>query len=359
MASPPRVVVGTPAFEAAHPRGDRQPSNWCTPAPICRPRVAAVGQLVERARRETPGSSSTKVYFLTDLQRATWSPDWPRRRRPNSAGRARRWPSGRAGRDRPGATGRREPGRHRPAGARPVAVVGRTRRLRGHGEELRPPAADRISRSSGWSTAAASREQTLDIPAGGEASVAFSLPLRDARRPHGRSPRRGRRPGDRQPSLPGRARAAVDPRAVHQRPAVGRALPGRDRLPGRGPGARRPAAASRPHRRRRGRGKRLAGTRPGRLRLRVPLRRGPVHRQRSPHVGRLPRATAATWCSSSATRCWPTATTASWAAGQAGRASCPPGSAPSSTSRQSGLDPLGYRHPIVRAFRGQRRRPAC
>ena len=66
---------------------------------------------------------------------------------------------------------------------------------------------------------------------------------------------------------------------------------------------------------------------------------------------------AAAWCSSSAIRCWPTATTVSWAvqgrAGQGGRTSCRPDWDRVVDQPQSRLDPLDYRHPIVQPFRGR------
>ena len=66
---------------------------------------------------------------------------------------------------------------------------------------------------------------------------------------------------------------------------------------------------------------------------------------------------AATWSSSSATRCWPTATTASWAWRGEGRAGglhvLPAQIGPLVDRPQFRLDPLGYRHPILQAFRGR------
>ena len=105
-------------------------------------------------------------------------------------------------------------------------------------------------------------------------------------------------------------------------------------------------------RRRGGRGKRAAGTRSGRLRLRVPLQRGAVHRQRGPRVGRLlshggslvfflgDQVLADRYNRE--------------LGGGAGGAADP--ARPARRGRRptaSGLDPLDYRHPIVQAFRGR------
>ena len=66
---------------------------------------------------------------------------------------------------------------------------------------------------------------------------------------------------------------------------------------------------------------------------------------------------AAAWCSFSAIRCWPTATTASWAGqGRAGGRAAHPARrarADRSTRRSSASIRSGYRHPIVQPFRGR------
>lgn len=79
LGEPPRVVVGSPAFEA----GDfieevenlRQPhTGGDLPATL-----EKVEEIVVRARREHPRLAAHEVYFLTDLGRTTWLPDLPMR----------------------------------------------------------------------------------------------------------------------------------------------------------------------------------------------------------------------------------------------------------------------------------------
>jgi len=74
MSSPPRVVVAKPALEASeivreidnlrlpHGSADLPATVW------------AIRQVVDNARRENPRLARHEVYFLTDLQRVTWVP---------------------------------------------------------------------------------------------------------------------------------------------------------------------------------------------------------------------------------------------------------------------------------------------
>jgi hypothetical protein len=76
MSSPPRVIVGTPAFEPSsfideiealqlpHAGGD-------LPATL-----AKVDEILQRARRENPALERSEVYFLTDLGRNSWMPEF-------------------------------------------------------------------------------------------------------------------------------------------------------------------------------------------------------------------------------------------------------------------------------------------
>ena len=77
MASPPRVVVGTPRVDAAPMREEIDNLELVHTGADLPATIAAVSRLIERARRENPGLANhkVKVYFLTDLQRDTWSPD--------------------------------------------------------------------------------------------------------------------------------------------------------------------------------------------------------------------------------------------------------------------------------------------
>lgn len=75
LGEPPRVVVGSPAFEA----GDfieevenlQQPHTGGDLAAT----LEKVDDIVARARREHPRLAAHEVYFLTDLGRTTWLPD--------------------------------------------------------------------------------------------------------------------------------------------------------------------------------------------------------------------------------------------------------------------------------------------
>ena len=86
---------------------------------------------------------------------------------------------------------------------------------------------------------------------------------------------------------------------------------------------------------------------------RVALRRGPVHRQRSPRVGRLLEPRRQPGFLSRRAGAWPIATISSLAAEPAGPRILPARLGEMVNEPQSGLDPLDYRHPIVEAFRGR------
>ena len=74
MTSPPQVVVGTPALAADEVAAEiealRQPHTTAD-LPAVVPRIREV---IETARRESPRLVRHEVYFLTDLQRAAWAP---------------------------------------------------------------------------------------------------------------------------------------------------------------------------------------------------------------------------------------------------------------------------------------------
>ena len=75
MAAPPRVVAGPLAFDAAAVRAEIEHLDPLDTAADLPATVTAVQQLLDKARRENPRMERQEVYFLTDLQRADWSPD--------------------------------------------------------------------------------------------------------------------------------------------------------------------------------------------------------------------------------------------------------------------------------------------
>ena len=75
MATPPRVVVATPAFEASQIREEienLEPLHTGADLPTT---ITAIAQLLDNARRENPRLQQHEVHFLTDLQRTTWAPN--------------------------------------------------------------------------------------------------------------------------------------------------------------------------------------------------------------------------------------------------------------------------------------------
>lgn len=75
MAAPPRVVVATPAFEASQIREEIENLEMVHTGADLPATVAAIGQLLDHARRESPRLQQHEVHFLTDLQRTTWAPN--------------------------------------------------------------------------------------------------------------------------------------------------------------------------------------------------------------------------------------------------------------------------------------------
>jgi len=75
MAAPPRVVVGTPALEAAAVREEIENLELVHAGADLPATVTVVQQLIDKARRENPRLERHEVYFLTDLQRADWAPE--------------------------------------------------------------------------------------------------------------------------------------------------------------------------------------------------------------------------------------------------------------------------------------------
>ncbi len=74
MSSPTRVVVGKPAPEHAEILREIEalkPAQTTADLPGA---LAAIEQLIPKAQRENPRITQHEIYFLTDLQRVTWSP---------------------------------------------------------------------------------------------------------------------------------------------------------------------------------------------------------------------------------------------------------------------------------------------
>jgi len=77
MASPPRSIVATPALEAADFLQELQTLALTHGGADLPATLAAVRQTLKRARDQQPDLQHEEVYFLTDLGRTTWAPDFP------------------------------------------------------------------------------------------------------------------------------------------------------------------------------------------------------------------------------------------------------------------------------------------
>lgn len=75
MSQPPRVVVGTPAFEPNDFIEEIDNLKLTHTGADLPATLKQVDEILTRAGREHPRLVRRDVYFLTDLQRATWSPD--------------------------------------------------------------------------------------------------------------------------------------------------------------------------------------------------------------------------------------------------------------------------------------------
>ena len=75
MASPPRVVVGPPAFEAGVVRRELDNLAWTQAGADLPATVAAVSRLLEKAGGEGARLPRREVCFFSDLQRNTWAPE--------------------------------------------------------------------------------------------------------------------------------------------------------------------------------------------------------------------------------------------------------------------------------------------
>jgi hypothetical protein len=75
MAAPPRVVVGTPAFEPSQIREEVENLEMVHTGADVAATISEISKLLENVRRESPRLQAHEVYFLTDLQRTAWAPN--------------------------------------------------------------------------------------------------------------------------------------------------------------------------------------------------------------------------------------------------------------------------------------------
>jgi hypothetical protein len=74
MAAPPRVMVGNASFETHQVRDEIASLEQLHTTADLPATIAVVRHLIETAARNNPRLTSHEVYFFTDLQRATWAP---------------------------------------------------------------------------------------------------------------------------------------------------------------------------------------------------------------------------------------------------------------------------------------------
>jgi hypothetical protein len=74
MAARPQVVVGTPGFEPSQIREEIDGLELTHAGADLPATIAAVQKVIDNAKRESARLERHEVYFLTDLQRATWAP---------------------------------------------------------------------------------------------------------------------------------------------------------------------------------------------------------------------------------------------------------------------------------------------
>jgi hypothetical protein len=75
MASPPRVLVATPAFEPRQFLSEIEQLAFVDGGADLPATVQAVQEILESARRENSRLAREEAYFLTDLGRTTWAPE--------------------------------------------------------------------------------------------------------------------------------------------------------------------------------------------------------------------------------------------------------------------------------------------
>ncbi|HXT58927.1 MAG TPA: BatA domain-containing protein, partial [Pirellulales bacterium] len=75
MASPPRVLVATPAFEPQQVLSEIEQLAFVDGGADLPATVQAAQEILESARREHARLARAEVYFITDLGRTTWAPE--------------------------------------------------------------------------------------------------------------------------------------------------------------------------------------------------------------------------------------------------------------------------------------------
>lgn len=76
LGAPPRVVIGTPAFEAAGILEEIRTLKPPTLGADLSATMAEVAKILDRAKQETPDLQRSEVFFLTDLGQNTWVPEF-------------------------------------------------------------------------------------------------------------------------------------------------------------------------------------------------------------------------------------------------------------------------------------------
>ena len=76
MASPPRVLVGAPAFEPRQILAEIEQLNYLDGDADLAATLEKVQELLDDARHEHPRLAREEIYFLTDLGRNTWAPEF-------------------------------------------------------------------------------------------------------------------------------------------------------------------------------------------------------------------------------------------------------------------------------------------
>jgi len=74
MSSPPRIVVGKPALERPEIIREIEALRPTQTAADLPGALAVIEQLLPKVQRENPRITQHEIYFLTDLQRVSWSP---------------------------------------------------------------------------------------------------------------------------------------------------------------------------------------------------------------------------------------------------------------------------------------------
>jgi hypothetical protein len=88
MAAPPRVIVATPGLEAAVIEQEIQGLELVHSGADLAATLAEIQKLLDTARRDSPRLKRHEVYFFTDLQRGTWLPAMNETKKADLRGRA-------------------------------------------------------------------------------------------------------------------------------------------------------------------------------------------------------------------------------------------------------------------------------